>query len=72
MNEPRDLLHNVNGRLFQAAMWRRYATMWNSRGTDRLWVERVLKVSREECIRRARINCRLAHRLNKRAGRTTR
>jgi hypothetical protein len=59
----RDKLHNVHGRLFQAAMWRRYARQWDQ--PDHSWVEKILRVSREECLRRARINVRLARRLNR-------
>ena len=70
--EPRDLKHDVTGRLFQAALWRGYAAMWGQSPytADRRFVEKVLKISRAECIRRSIINCRLAHRLNRRAGRT--
>jgi len=68
---PRDLLHNVMGRLFQARMWRNYALAWdgkpNSNNVDRGWCSTILKIPRDECLRRARINLRLAHRLNRRA-----
>lgn len=61
----------IHGRLFQAAMWREYAMAFDGRptktGVDRQWLERVAKLSRTECMRRARINSRLARRLNRRA-----
>lgn len=45
-------------RLFQARMWREYAMAWDGRktmtGVGREWVERVLRVSRAECLQRAR------------------
>lgn len=64
---PRDLIHNVTGRLFQAAMWRKHATEWDLPYSNirRRWVEHVLRISKTECIRRARINLLLAKRLNK-------
>lgn len=59
----------VAGRLFQARMWREYAMAWDGRptktGMDRAWVENVLRVSREECLRRSRVNVYLARRLNR-------
>lgn len=60
-----------DGRLFQAAMWRRYAMDWDLplQALRRKWVESILRVSRAECIRRARVNLRLAHRLNNRSAR---
>lgn len=61
----------VAGRLFQASMWREYALAWDGRqtswGIGRVWVERVLRVSRSECLRRARVNVYLARRLNRAA-----
>lgn len=67
----------VHGRLFQAAMWRAYAMAWNHHcwscvlglHVGRSWCEKVLRVSREECIRRARVNIYLARRLNRNARR---
>jgi hypothetical protein len=55
------------GRLFQAAMWRRYATDWDlPSGTfRRKWIERTFRTSRAECIRRARVNLYLARRLRR-------
>jgi hypothetical protein len=58
---------SIDGRLFQARMWREYAVdwdrpVWNER---RRWVEKVLQISRAECIRRARVNLYLARRLNR-------
>ncbi len=64
----RTLMKNmtVHGRLFQAAMWRKYAMEWDACKTYSVgWLENVLRVSREECLRRARINVRLARRLNR-------
>lgn len=44
--------------LFQAHMWREYAQAWDgkqtSSGVGREWVEKILRVSRSECLRRAR------------------
>lgn len=45
-----------NWRLFQARMWREYAMEWDQ-PKDSLryrWVEGVLRLSRAECIQRAR------------------
>jgi len=56
------------GRLFQARLWREYAMAWDGRrttsGVGRDWVEKVLRISRAECLRRAWINVRLARRIN--------
>lgn len=45
-------------RLFQARMWREYAQAWDgkrtSTGVGREWVEKILRVPRSECIRRAK------------------
>lgn len=41
-------------RLFQARMWREYAQDWDRPGLAREWVEQILRVSRSECLRRAR------------------
>ncbi len=47
----------IAGHQFRAAMWRRYAQAWDGRktptGVGRSWVENILKISREECMRRA-------------------
>jgi hypothetical protein len=44
--------------LFQARIWREYAQAWDgkitSSGVGREWVEKVLRIPRAECIRRAR------------------
>ncbi len=60
---------SVIGRLFQARMWREYAQAWDGKrtpdGIDRAWVENILRVSRSECMRRARINAYLARRMNR-------
>lgn len=62
-------IRSVAGRLFQARMWREYAMAWDGRptktGCDRAWVEKILQVSRAECLRRARVNVYLARRLNR-------
>lgn len=50
------------GRLYQARMWREYAQAWD-RGCR--WVAEILRISRAECLRRARINVYLARRLNR-------
>lgn len=52
---------SVIGRLYQAVMWRKYAMAWDR---DDTWVSHILRISRAECLRRARINIRLAKRLN--------
>ncbi len=45
-------------RMFQARMWREYAMAWDGRktqtGVGRDWVETVLRIPRNECLRRAR------------------
>lgn len=52
--------HDMNGHLFQARMWRRYAMQWSDpRG--RPWVEHILQIPRAECLRRALIHVQLAH-----------
>lgn len=58
---------SIDGRLFQARMWREYAQDWDGRRGQhcRDWVEKVLQISRAECLRRARINLYLAKRLNR-------
>jgi hypothetical protein len=56
-------------RLFQARMWRRYAMDWDLpdyRVTGRrAWVEKILRHSRADCIRRARLNLYLARRIRR-------
>jgi hypothetical protein len=57
-------------RLFQASMWRTYAGECLRHGRYGLgpaWMRNVARKSREECLRRSRLNARLAHRLNMRA-----
>lgn len=60
---------NVTGRLFQARIWREYAMAWDGKrtttGVGREWVEKILRLSRAECLRRARVNVYLARRLNR-------
>lgn len=59
----------VSGRLFQARMWRQYAQAWDGRptpnGLGAEWMEKILRISRSECLRRARVNLYLARRLNR-------
>jgi hypothetical protein len=68
--EPRDKLHNIHGRLFQAAMWREYAMTWKGRptrtGVDQRWCEQIGGMTYIGCLRRARVNLYLARRLNRR------
>lgn len=54
---------NIHGRLFQAKMWREYAQEWD--GPCPAWVRDILQISRQECLRRARVNLYLAKRLNR-------
>ena len=60
---------SVAGRLFQARIWREYAQAWDGRrtstGVGREWVEHILRVPRDECLRRARVNVYLARRANR-------
>lgn len=63
MNQSCGQKLSVVGRLFQAAMWRKYAVEWDSVNPG--WVQQVLRVPRSECLRRARVNVRLARRLNR-------
>ncbi len=60
---------SVVGRLFQARMWREYAQAWDgkptSSGVGREWVEKILRIPRAECLRRARANVYLARRMNR-------
>lgn len=64
---PRDKLHNVHGRLFQAAMWREYAMTWKGRrtctGVDQRWCETIGRMTYADCLRRSRVNLYLARRL---------
>ena len=56
---------SVLGHLFQARMWREYAQAWDGKktttGVGRAWVEGILRIPREECLRRAREHVRQAH-----------
>jgi hypothetical protein len=63
MNRPARNLSRA-GRLFQARMWRNYASEWGLPDWHprRRWVEFVLRKSRVECIRRAKVNLYLARR----------
>jgi hypothetical protein len=53
-SDHRSSLH----RLFQARMWREYAQAWDgkltSTGVGREWVKGILRVSRADCLQRAR------------------
>lgn len=55
---------SVTGYLFQARMWREYAQAWDGKrtttGVGREWVEHILRVSRDECIRLSKYNAALA------------
>lgn len=57
------------GHQFRAAMWRRYAQAWDGRktptGVGRSWVENILKISREECLRRAWESLNLSRKLRR-------
>lgn len=72
----------VSGRQAQAAMWRRYAAAWDGIVIDRgfvgwpdghrvllgrTWMEKGLRVSKADCIRRARANHYLAKRIKRAA-----
>ena len=63
--KPRKLM-TVAGRLFQARIWREYAQAWDVTGVRREWLRDILKISREDCLRRCRVNIYLARRLNRR------
>jgi hypothetical protein len=69
MSEPRDKLHTIHGRLFQAGMWREYAMTWHGRrtrtGVDQQWCEQIGRMTYQGCLRRARVNLYLARRLNR-------
>jgi hypothetical protein len=56
-----------SARLFQARMWRAYAMEWDLPAwhVRRRWVEMILRRSRADCLRRARINLYLARRLRR-------
>lgn len=55
---------SIDGHLFQARMWREYAQAWDGRptsnGIGRRWVQYVLGISREDCLRIARDNIEAA------------
>lgn len=60
---------SLEGRLFQAAMWREYAMTWHGRktrtGVDRRWCEQIGRMTYADCLRRARANLYLARRLRR-------
>lgn len=62
---------SVTHALFQARMWREYVQAWDgkptSTGVGREWVESILRMSREECLRRARQAVAAAKELNQKA-----
>ena len=66
MNKPAGGMSHA-GRLFQARMWREYAMDWDLPDWNirRGWVEKVLRHSRMDCLRRARINLYLAARIRR-------
>lgn len=53
---------SFHGRLFQASMWRKYAAAWKY---DREYIEQVLRITKADALRRARVNIYLARRLNR-------
>jgi hypothetical protein len=57
--------HNFHGHIFQSGMWRKYAMMWDKPGSDRDWVNCILKISREECLHRSRIHIEIARGINR-------
>ena len=74
MSKPRDKLHNIDGRLFQARMWRQYAYaikydafVPGSGGIGKEWLLVVGRYTYERCVRQARVNVYLARRLNRRS-----
>lgn len=71
MTLRRDKLHNIHGRLFQAARWRECAMTWHGRrtttGLDQRWCEEIGRMTYAGCLRRARVNLYLARRLNRTA-----
>lgn len=61
---------SVHARLFQAHMWREYAVAIRydratRSGVGRRWCLEIGRWSYGECVRRARVNLYLAHRLNR-------
>ena len=71
----------IAGRVYQARMWRHYAGAWDGIPIDhgfvgyphghrvildRPWVEKILRVSKADCIRRSRANFYLAKRIKRR------
>jgi hypothetical protein len=63
---------SFHGRLFQARMWREYAMAIRydratRTGVGRRWCLEIGKWTFAECVRRARVNLYLAHRINRRA-----
>lgn len=49
----------IDGCLFMARVWREYAMAWDGRptsttGVGREWVEKILKISREQCLKKSR------------------
>lgn len=53
----------VDGYLYQARVWREYAMWWNDPEIRR-YAEQVIRVSRGECMRRARLNVEMARQVN--------
>lgn len=58
-----------HARLFQARMWREYATAWGGAPdrskVGRRWLEEIGHTTREGCLRRARVNLYLARRIRR-------
>lgn len=73
----------IAGRVAQARMWRQFAGAWDGIPIDRgyvgwphghrvvigrSWVDSILKISKEECLRRSRVNFYLARRIRREHG----
>lgn len=58
---------SVTHALFQANLWRDYAMSWDGKGRrhSKDWVEHILRISRADCLRRAREALEAAKELNK-------
>lgn len=69
MNMPASGM-SFHARLFQARMWREYAMAIRydratRSGVGRRWCLEIGRMNYAECVRRARVNLYLAHRLNR-------
>jgi hypothetical protein len=62
---------SIHGRLFQARMWREYATairydrLTSIGRVGRRWCLEIGRMTYADCVRRARVNLYLARRLNR-------